>query len=222
MPFEHLRPIALLCGFFLAACAHETPARAPALYYPPAPPTLFPQTLPAPPPPRPAIPSGSACLAELSRLGISYRAAAQLKGVQTPVEVSDPLAGMRLKKLAGVPLRGDCRLVLSLFYAVPVLQNLGVDEIQFSGSYVNRTTRKGTHSLHADGLAVDIHSVVVQGKTLSVQHDYQKGREDPCDQSAPLLNKIACSLMGSGLFSMVLTPDYDADHFNHFHLGVGE
>ena len=33
-----------------------------------------------------------------------------------------------------------------------------------------------------------------------------------------MLRAVDCQVSRSGLFRIVLTPDYDGDHYNHFHL----
>jgi hypothetical protein len=35
-----------------------------------------------------------------------------------------------------------------------------------------------------------------------------------------VLNRLACSFKSTGLFKELLTPDYNADHHDHFHLAI--
>jgi hypothetical protein len=58
-----------------------------------------------------------------------------------------------------------------------------------------------------------------------VRADYEQGLGDRWDcaggaltEAGAILRALVCQLVGSGLFRVVLTPDFDADHYNHFHL----
>ena len=80
-----------------------------------------------------AIPGGEPCLAELGRMGVSYKRLAMLKGVQTPVHVTGPLGGLRFTAVAGMPLHLDCRMAVALAWTAPHLLEMGVTEVRFSG-----------------------------------------------------------------------------------------
>lgn len=135
-----------------------------------------------------------------------------------PVVLESPVGGVHYWASDRRPLLVDCRLGLALHRIGPVLRQHGIEKVRFSGAYVNRTTRRGRPSLHARGLAVDIHDWVVGSDTITVKQHYARGAG--CGDEAPLLNRLACSLSATGLFRELLTPDYDRDHHDHFHLAV--
>jgi hypothetical protein len=166
------------------------------------------------------IPSGDACLRELLGLGVAFRRKGETIGVDTPVAVSGAIGGIRYYANGNLPLLCDCRLAVALHRIAPLLQQAGVREARFSGAYSYRTTRTGRLSLHARGLAIDLHEFVVAGRTLSVDRDYARDLSPDCSPSGPVLNRLACDLRASGLFRELLTPDYDADHHDHFHLAI--
>jgi hypothetical protein len=114
----------------------------------------------------------------------------------------------------------DCRFALGLWHVAPALTELGVSRVRFSGAYVYRTSRKGRLSLHAYGLALDVHEVTTADGTFSVKRDFARGIGDGCSAGAPLLNRLSCRLRAPGLFRELLTPDYNADHHDHLHLGI--
>jgi len=206
-----------------AAIAHDAPLTANAPAAPTSPP-------PAPPPPAwypqsstplgPSIPSGPLCLAELDELKIRYEASGPTRGVDTPVKARSPLAGVKWTTPGGGLLLADCRLVIALAKIAPELTALGVSEAIYSNAYSYRFTRHGRLSLHARGLAIDVHEVVVFGRRESVRHDFARGRGDGCQPTSPVLNRLACRLRGLGLFRELITPDHDADHQDHLHLGL--
>lgn len=166
------------------------------------------------------IPNGEACLQMLPSLGIEYRPLDEERGVLTPIEVLGPIGGIRYHAGAGLPFICDCRLAVALAWASPILRQAGVTDLRYSGVYVYRMSRVGRLSLHAYGLAIDLHEFTLAGTRLKVAHDYEAGMDDPCASSAPTLNQVACRLKRLGLFKELLTPDYNADHHDHFHLGI--
>ena len=187
---------------------------------PPPPRAPAPRWNPAPlPPPRVtvSVPGGEACLRKLALAGVEFRSLEEVRGVDTPIQLQGTIGGIRYHSGFG-PMVSDCRFALALATAAPELVALGVSEIHFSGAYSYRTSRVGRLSLHAYGLALDVHEIVVGGRRLSVERDFARGIG--CGGLGPALNRVACRLRELGLFRELLTPDYNADHNNHFHLGV--
>jgi hypothetical protein len=169
------------------------------------------------------LPSGLACLIRLSDLGIPHRHLKQtIRGVNTPVRVTGPIAGILYKAMGRHPLVCDCRLALALHRTAPYLRNLGVTEMHFSSAYNYRRMPSGKLSRHAMGLAIDVHRVKVDGQLLTLEEDYELGlgEHEGCLGSSPVLNRIGCVLREKGLFDRVLTPDFDRSHYNHFHLAI--
>ncbi len=167
-----------------------------------------------------AIPDGEACLQELVRRGISFRTAEERRGITTPIVVEGPLGGVVYRGLGGAPFLCDCRFAVALSWIGPDLLAAGVTEAWYSGVYSYRMARRiGRLSLHAYGLAVDVHEWTVQGKRLTVTDDFERGLSDPCSSTHPL-NRLSCVLRSTGLFREMLTPDTDADHHDHFHISI--
>jgi len=82
----------------------------------------------------------------------------------------------------------------------------------FSCRRVNGSNRP---SQHAKGLAIDIGGFrLSDGTTVSVEHDWNE--PGPKRLFLRHLARQAC-----GYFSVVLTPDSNADHHNHLHLDIG-
>ncbi len=138
----------------------------------------------------------------------------------TPVAVTGPIGGVRYEMNGNGALVCDCRLAVALDEIGPELRGFGVEAVRHSGAYVYRTTKRGGPSLHARGLAIDVHEVRVGTHRLNVLHDYARGETSNCAASAPLLNRLACELDRTGLFQQVLTPDDNYDHRDHVHLAI--
>lgn len=169
---------------------------------------------------RGVLPGGVACLTQLSLRSVPYHSAGHELGVKTPIVVDGPIAGIRYYTGANGPLLADCRLVLALDLLAPELTALGVSEARFSGAYVYRLSNKGRVSLHAYGLAIDLHGFTRLGVHYEVEHDFQRGIGTALGADAPPVNVIASRFHNSGLFHEYLTPDDNADHHDHVHVGV--
>lgn len=163
------------------------------------------------------IPGGSDCVDRLRERGVRFETLPTERGVDTPILVHGPLGGVDFWSSGG-PMVVDCRMALALTRVAPEFAALGITRARFSGAYVYRTSKQGRLSLHAYGLAIDMHDVTTAEGTLSVKKDFERGLG--CNEDAPLLNRLACRLRALGLFRELLTPDYDADHQDHMHLGL--
>lgn len=170
-------------------------------------------------------PVAADCTAELAARGVHWKKATK-KGIAHGVEITGPLGGVRFTA-ADRPLVIDCSLAVSLDEAGRYLRDLGVDTVTFSSAYSRRNVR-GTNrpSKHSYGLAIDIHTFDGGDLgTLRIDRDYEQGLGDaidcvgaPLTQGGAVLKVLQCQLVRSGLFHLVLSPDYDDAHHDHFHL----
>lgn len=164
----------------------------------------------------------NACLTELSRRGVSFVPLRKSVGVRVPVRIDGEIGGVLYRPTTVFPLVADCQFALVLSEIGPVLRRNGVRAVDFSNSHAYRNTHFGKLSLHANGLALDLHHIELEeGAKLSVQEDFNRrlGARG-CREHAPALNRLACELRDTGLFSELLTPDYNREHRDHFHLGI--
>jgi hypothetical protein len=166
-----------------------------------------------------ALPGGEACLSRLRTRGISARPIDVMRGVDTPVVVVGPIGGVRFWSSSG-PLIVDCRFALGLHEVASDFAALGIESARFSGAYVYRTSRKGRLSLHAYGLAMDLHELRTAWGVQTVKRNFLRGTGESCGADEPIPNQLACRLRRRGLFRELLTPDYNSDHHDHLHLGI--
>ena len=168
------------------------------------------------------------CLALLDRAGVRYVALKPGGGGQcayTDAVRLRPAEGAIALSPAGVA--PSCPVVAALklwewhvvqpaaqrFYGQPV------ERIAHFGSYSCRRLYgrdEGDFSEHATADAIDIASfVLADGRRISVDGDWSEGGEDAAFLRA--VRDGAC-----GLFSTVLSPDYNAAHRDHLHLDQAE
>jgi hypothetical protein len=168
------------------------------------------------------VESSGDCPRDLERSRVPYRRVDARRGVELPVEITGPVAGVRFTAIAGLPLVVDCRMARTLAGISPIWARHGIVEVRYSGAYVYRNSRVGRLSLHAYGLALDVHEVVTgAGEKLSVKRDFQRAMGPAgCEPGAPTLNRVACELKRTGEFRELLTPDFNADHRDHFHIAI--
>jgi hypothetical protein len=165
------------------------------------------------------------CKAELERRGVDFKSVKK-DGIAIGVEIHGALGGVQFTA-ADRTLVIDCSLAVSLDEAGKYLRDLGVEKATFSSAYSKRNVR-GTNrpSKHSYGLAVDVHTFQTAALgVLRVDKDYEQGLGDEADcvgrpftQGGAILKIMQCQLVRSGLFHLVLSPDYDDAHHDHFHL----
>ncbi len=170
------------------------------------------------------------CTAELDARDVTWKRASR-PGIANAVEISGPLGGARFAGSSDQPLVIDCSLAVSLDEAGRYLRGLGIEVATFSSAYSRRTVRGTSRpSKHSYGLAIDIHAFTATDPalgTLRIDRDYEQGLGDdvdcvgtPLTQGGATLKILQCQLVRSGLFHLVLSPDYDDAHHDHFHLEV--
>lgn len=166
------------------------------------------------------FPSGEACLSRLRESGVAFQEVSEKRGVSTPIAIEGPIGGVKYFTLGSAPMVSDCRLALALAKVAPELRGLGITAMRFSGAYSYRMAKVGRLSLHAYGLALDVHEVIADGRSYVVARDFARGLPNGCAEQAPLLNRLACRLVELRLFQELLTPDSNADHHDHLHLAI--
>jgi hypothetical protein len=171
-------------------------------------------------------PAGHPCLGELERLGVAHEPA-QRRGIDVGVLVLGDIGGVSYRGYQKKPLVLDCSLVVSLAHMGPFMTAHGIERVTYSSAYQRRKVRGSDRwSKHSYGLAIDIHSLSGEELgTLQVKDDYEQGLGDdmdclgePLTQGGAILRALHCQILHAELFDSVLSPDYDAGHYNHFHL----
>ena len=187
-------------------------------------------------------PTDDSCGAMLTALGLDWKPAKATKGVTDPVAVAPVIAGVTFvswrPKAKPIPLLMACKLAVRLRELALLVKEHGVDQVRHMGIYNYRKMRNpkcqkaGNCKLsqHAFATALDIHSVRQNGqeKVATVEKDWKidKTRDvcpgKPKNPKDELLHQLACGMFGQRVFSVILTPNYNANHRNHFHVDLTE
>jgi hypothetical protein len=177
------------------------------------------------------------CKAWLDMYRLDYTTGPAKQGVADPVTVKMPLNGVAYRYSTNTAPRetlyGDCALMHSLAQAAPIVRAHDVTEIVDIGVYNYRcidqslTPPNCTLSQHAYAKAIDIAELVTgDGTRYSVLKDWvidpsggTCAAETEGDKDA-FLHRVICELKAAGVWNIVLTPNYNGAHRNHFHVDL--
>jgi len=170
--------------------------------------------------------SGRACLARLSAHDVAYRSVDIGDPSDSHCQVDTAVKISRIHAAFNHPATMSCALADRLDeFQREVVQPLALDElgsratrVDHLGSYSCRRQNSrtaGRWSQHALGQAIDIAGFrLSDGTTVSVERDWNESGAK--GQFLRHLARRACRY-----FSVVLTPDSNAEHYNHLHLDIG-
>lgn len=183
--------------------------------------------------------SQAECEAELARRHIDFVREAAAAVVQ-PVRLTGPLHGVVFRMDLADKVRrtspyevADCRLVLALDDFAEILSRHDIVEVRHYSIY--RPPRSWPEdkpgAQHVGALAIDAGRFIDRtGAVLDVDRDFHgaigaKTCGDgagprPATPGALLLREILCEAADRRLFTVILTPNYNRPHKNHFHLEV--
>jgi hypothetical protein len=184
--------------------------------------------------------TADACYAELDARHIAYEKA-EARGVLAPVRLGAPLHGVTYRSEASAAARAtspyeitDCRLVLALDDFAAILEQHGIVEVRHYSIYrppANKWPEDKIAGQHNGALALDAGKFVTGDRTvLSVDRDFHgaigavtcgpKAHPRVASPAATELRAILCEAVDAKLFNVVLTPNHNRPHHNHFHLEV--
>ena len=175
--------------------------------------------------PAPSGLSGRACLSRLAAEEVSYRSVGSPEASDSRCRVDTAVRVSRIDAALSRPATMSCAMADRLDeFDREVVQPLArselghrVERIDHFGSFSCRAngSRPNRLSQHALGQAIDIAGFrLADGSRVSVEHDWSDSGE-----KGEFLHRLAAK--ACRYFSVVLTPDSNADHYNHLHLDIG-
>lgn len=179
------------------------------------------------------------CREWLDAFRIDYTAGPAMPGVVDPVTAKMPINGVPFQVVGAMNPRtsmfGDCRLIKSLVLAAPSFRERGIAQVTDYGVYNYRCIGGGTPpdcpngiSQHAYAMAIDLAGFTTSDSTFfSVNDDWviDPDAEDTCEAQTiegkdRFLHELICELKAAEVWNIVLTPNYNAAHRNHFHVDL--
>jgi hypothetical protein len=181
------------------------------------------------------------CESELQRRAIPFTAVDEARGVLAPVRLAGPLHGVTFR--TGLPADErasspweivDCRLALALDDFSAQLAAHDITQVIHFSMYrppIASWPDGRLASRHPGALAIDAATFVKKdGTKLEVERDFHghigavtcgpSAGPHPATPAAVELRRIVCDAADAHLFNVMLTPDYNRPHRNHFHLEV--
>lgn len=164
-----------------------------------------------------------ACMAALKSAGVALKEMPERSGRPGCLRSGTVLLS-KFSRAQIIPEEMECDMALRLYllerYDIQPLarQHLGtgVERINHFGSYSCRTIRGSRRmSEHATANAFDISGFkLANGQTITLKKDWTSG-----NAAARFLRDVRVS--ACLLFNMVLSPDYNEAHADHFHVDMG-
>jgi hypothetical protein len=182
------------------------------------------------------------CEAELHARAIPWTSVPEARGVLVPVRINGPLHGVLYRFVLPAAQRAtspyeviDCRLVLALDDFAQILARYDVTEVVHLSAWRPPSAKRwpegklGTR--HPGALAMDMAVFRRRdGTELDVLKHFHgaigaracgpSASPHPKTPEADALRGIVCEAADARLFNVALTPDYNWQHRNHFHLEV--
>jgi hypothetical protein len=183
------------------------------------------------------------CLTELRARKVEFTALENKPGVLIPVRLKGSVRGVAFRTELPAEERKttpyevmDCRLALAVDDLAAILAKHEIAEVHIFSAW--RPPAKGWPAAkeaarHPGGLALDIRRFVKKSDDravigdLVVERDWRPQKSvAPCPVTEDLkgeqreLRQIFCEARDARIFTSMLSPNYDADHKNHFHLEI--
>jgi hypothetical protein len=175
-----------------------------------------------------------ACSEALAAAGVAVsKPGFETPSVRQPLLLDGPIDGVAIRPKARRPVRlnevMDCRLIVALRAVAGAAREQGFREILFYSTYrpTKDKAKAGKASMHRRGLAIDVGWLTAaDGTAVEVLSGYERrSGEPPCEAAADTdvgrrLRDFACALHARKIFNVVLTPNANEAHHNHFHFDI--
>jgi hypothetical protein len=185
-----------------------------------------------------APPDVSPCIAELVARGIDFQLATnpmdspdggtEVCDVRDPVRIAGRVGGVDFRYAdfdANVgTLFVTCEAALAIHDTARVARSLGIRAFTHLGTY-NCRYIGGTQRLsqHAFANAIDLSGVETDGGAQYTLIDHwERGVANPTTPGGMLLKQLANELHRQTVWNIILTPEYNSAHWDHFHVDLTE
>lgn len=177
------------------------------------------------------------CQGWLDLYQLDYMVGPSNPGIENPITVKTPINGVNYRYNGNTEQRktlyGDCALMKSLAEGAPIMREAGIVEFVDIGVYnyrcidQSKTPPNCTLSQHAYAKAIDIAGFMTgDGTKYSVLTDWVIDADDnTCGGDTEggkdtFLHDVICKLKAADVWNIVLTPNYNSAHRNHFHVDL--
>ncbi len=175
------------------------------------------------------------CLQEMMARGIEFTlpgttnydsASGKLCEVYEPVRVDGTINGVNFRPSdftnAPAPMYVQCGVALALYDMAELAKTRGITDFVHYGTY-NCRVIAGTTTLseHSYANAIDIAGIqTANGQRYTLLSDWEDGDTTPDTVGGELLFWLAHTMYDQHIWNVILTPEYNAAHDNHFHIDL--
>ena len=145
--------------------------------------------------------------------------------IEDPVLLYSPIGNVSIRYIASAeeaPVFMGCNAAVSVVGSAAVAGSLGATELLHIGTY-NCRTISGTSTLSQHGYAnaIDIGGFTLEdGTEITVFDDWEDGNPNPQTEYGQWLREFTDQIWAMGLWNIILTPEYNAAHDDHFHIDL--
>ena len=145
--------------------------------------------------------------------------------IEEPVRLFSPINGIDYRYIENedpTPILVSCEMALALVELGFLLQSKSAIEVAHIGTY-NCRVISGTDTLseHSFAHAIDLGGFTLDGgQYLSVLDHWEDGVAEPVTFEGQWLEDLTDQRYEQGIFNIILTPEYNAAHDNHFHVDL--
>lgn len=141
-----------------------------------------------------------------------------------PMSITSPVGGMKVlyNQTSDSQMRARCELASAISRMVEIAKTFGIEELHHLGTY-NCRVIAGTTTISQHGFAnaIDIMGVKMKtGETYTIKTHWEKGKTTPTTAAGKLLYDFVHKLHEEHVFNIILTPEYNAAHADHFHMDL--
>lgn len=145
--------------------------------------------------------------------------------IEDPVFLYSPVNGVAIRYVSSAEdaeVLVSCQTAVSIVGSAAVAQSLGANELIHIGTYVCKVIGDGPNiSQHGLGQAIDIAGFTLDdGSEVTVFDHWEDGNPNPTTELGILLRSFTDQVWGMNLWNIILTPEYNADHNDHFHVDL--
>jgi hypothetical protein len=178
----------------------------------------------------------SACHLDLAERGVAFEPTLMadespadhpglLCSVEEPVFILSPMLGVDFSYFDGTPtprVLASCDMAHALADTILDVLPLDATEILHIGTYNCRVIAGSDElSRHGYGDAIDLYGFSFSdGTTYTLVDDWEHDTDDPGTDGGQWLYDAAHRWHDDGLWNIILTPNYNAAHDNHFHVDL--
>jgi hypothetical protein len=178
----------------------------------------------------------SDCLSDLEAMGLSF-VPAQIPlehpeglpnldcTLEDPVYLYPPINGVTWNYTTSSeenPVLVSCEMAKAIEKMTEILANMDAKSFQHIGTY-NCRVISGTETLseHAFARAIDLAGFTLNDDSVyTLIDDWEDGVDEPVTPGGQWLKEFADTRFAEGVFNIILTPNYNAAHDDHFHVDL--